>query len=112
MKFFKQLAKGVAGVASVAGSVVLATVEPTALINNAGAAVLKRIPFVDRQSIPGINAAVTVGSLYVKQGMATGQWGLEGLVPAAVMGVKMAAISTGIHQGVKVPLKKATGRSI
>lgn len=107
-KFFSGLAK----VASVGASVAVAAAEPAVLINNGVAAVFKHGTKLSNQSIPGLNFITSAAVAFVQNGAETGQWGAEGIMPALMRGGLLMGGSTAVHQGLKVPLKNQTGKSI
>ena len=108
---FKRLKKAAATAVRIATPVAIATVAPEALLNVAGGAVLKHRTKIDNQQIPVANAAV---STLVSYGLAV----LEthdpiASIPVAIeRGGFLTGMSWGIHQSVKQPLARVTGRSV
>jgi len=109
---FSKLIKGITNVAKAVAPVAIAAAQPEALINNAAAAVVKHSTKIDNQVIPGLNVVLSTGAVFVRNGMTTGNWGPEGIMPAVLEGAGLAGASTAIHQTAKINAKKFTMKSI
>lgn len=105
MGFFSRLGKAVTAVAKVAAPVVIAVAKPEALINiAAGAAVKHGMSKVPNSTIPYLNLLVSTGVAYGRKVASTGEW-TGSIMPALAEGGVMAAVSTGLHQTIKMPLQ-------
>lgn len=106
--FFKALGKAAKGVAKVAAPVVIAAVKPEALINMAlGAAVKHGVSRVPNNAIPYLNLGISTAVSYARRVGSDGWTGA--IMPALTEGGALAAVSTALHQSVKLPLKGITG---
>lgn len=109
---FGKLFKGIGTVAKAIAPVAIAAAAPEALINNAVAAVVKHATKIDNQAIPGLNVVLSSGAAFVRNGVTSGNWGVEGIIPAVIEGAGLAGASTAIHQTAKINAKKFTTKSI
>ena len=108
MKKFLQVAGGFIGAA------VLTTVDPSSLINVGGCMVAKHTGMMGdkvdgklgNDRIPYANMAITTAISYVKAAITTGDW-VAPIIPALQAGGVATAMSTGIHQFLKLPLRNA-----
>lgn len=102
MKLFKLIKMAVA----VAAPVVTAVIEPKVLLNVALGAVIKHgVPGVRiNQAIPYINMAVT-GCFSYAQEVSKTHDPIGAILPSLQRAGVLTAVSTGIHQLVKIPLK-------
>lgn len=108
---FKKLLKGIGAVAKVA-PVLIPIARPEVLINTVVAAGVKHLTKIDNQAIPGLNVLGSTATLYVKTGLATGNWGVENLTHSVISGTLLTGGSTATHQGVKILSKRFISRSI
>lgn len=105
MGFFKSLGKAIKTVVKVATPVVIAVVKPEALINiAAGAAVKHGMSRVPNNAIPYLNLAMSTAVSYGRKVVTTGEW-TGSIMPALTEGGIIAAVSTGLHQTIKMPLQ-------
>lgn len=106
MGFFKSLGKAIKIVVKVATPVVIAVVKPEALINiAAGAAVKHGMSRVPNNAIPYLNLLMSTGVAYGRKVVSTGEW-TGSIMPALAEGGVLAAVSTGLHQTIKMPLRE------
>lgn len=104
MSFWSKVTKFGRGVAKVAAPVVLATVQPEAMLNTAvGLAAKHTVAKLPNNAIPYLNLGISTAVCYAK-GVASLGW--EGaLVPALQEGGALAAVSTALHQSLKLPTR-------
>jgi hypothetical protein len=105
---FKKLLKGI-GQAVIPAAIALAA--PQAMINTAVFGGVKNATAIPNNAIPVINMAASSGISYVQQLM-SGVDPIAAIMPAVQDGGLLTALSTGLHQSIKVPVKMQTGRSI
>lgn len=111
MSFFSKLGKVAGAVAQAAAPVVIASVMPEAMVNvGAGAAVKHGTP-INNNAIPFLNIALSTAVSYGKSVAATGDW-TGSIAPALQHGVTLAAVSTGLHQSLKIPLRGMIGGAV
>lgn len=109
---FGKLLNGVTDVVKAIAPAAIAVTQPEVLINNAVGAVVKHATKIDNQAIPGLNVILSSAASFVKNGMATGNWSAEAIMPAVAEGAMLAAGSTATHQGTKILSKRFAGKSI
>lgn len=109
MSFFSKLGKIAGAIVKVAAPVVIAAAAPESLVNVAAGAVVKHgMSKVPNSAIPFVNLAVSTLVSYGKTVAVTGDW-TGSMLPALQAGGVMAAVSTGLHQSLKLNLKNIGG---
>jgi len=99
MSFWKSLEK----VAQSAVPLIIGATMPDAIVNTALGTVVKHGTPIPNQAIPVLNLLVSTLLAYVPRAMETGDW-VASIIPAMQEGGLLAAVSTGLHQTMKIPL--------
>ena len=99
-------------VAAAAAPTVAAVVQPETLVNFGlglvAKHVVRRLP---NNVIPYLNVCFSTAVCVARQGLTTGDWAAA-VVPGVQQGLELAGISTLVHQGVKIPLRSLSGKSV
>ncbi len=104
------LKKALGAVVKVAVPVAIVATAPEVAINTAVGWLVKHKTKVDNKNIPGANFVISSAIRY-GQRVAAGEDWQGAILPSLGEGAVMAGMSTGLHQSVKVPIKRATGKS-